>query len=184
MPENSAGWLRISSRERRAHRGSDGNETGMGEFRFVDEQCCAARTSFINSPTREYFDNFENRARMLTARKRREIVRNSLLILSFFPIASKISVTLLKSLEMSNVRPDFEDFRSPKFVDIGRIRRAHAAIENSVVNGAGEKSRVHRPESRICAWQSMGFHAVTAGVTISPSSFEGFVKKNHMQTGK
>lgn len=84
---------------------------------------------------------------------------------------------------MSNIRPDFENFRSPKFVDIARIRRVHAAIENSVVNGAGEKSGVHRPESRIWAWQSMGFHAITAGVTISPSSFEG-LKKNHMETRK
>lgn len=85
---------------------------------------------------------------------------------------------------MSNVGPDFENFRSPKFVDIARIRRVRAAIENSVVNGAGEKSRVHRPESRIWAWQSMGFHAIAAGVTISPSSFEGLKKKTIWRPGR
>lgn len=106
---------------------------------------------------------------MLIARKTRDIARNSLLILLFVLMASKISVTLFKTWEMSNVRPDFEDFRSPKFLDIGRIRRVPDAIENFVVNGAGEKSRVHRPESRICAWQSIGFRAIVAGLTISPS---------------
>jgi len=110
---------------------------------------------------------------MLIARK----TRDSLLILSFLLMASKISVTLLKSWEMSNVRPDFEDFRSPKFLDIGRIRRVPDAIENFVVNGAGEKSRVHRPESRICAWQSMGFRAIAAGLTISPSVLRGLREK-------
>ena len=79
---------------------------------------------------------------------------------------------------MSNVRPDFEDFRSRNFVDIGRIRRVAAAIENFVVNGVAEKSQVHRLESRIFARKSMGFRTGVAGGTISPSSFEGFVKKN------
>lgn len=108
----------------------------------------------------------------------REVARKSLLILSFFLTANRKFRWLLKSWEMSNVEQDFEDLRSSNFVDIGRIREVPAAIENFIVNGADEKSWTHRLESRICTWQSIVFYAITAGDTISLSSFEGFVKKN------
>jgi len=63
--------------------------------------------------------------------------------------------------------------------------RVPVAIENFIVNGADEKSRTHRLESWICAWQSMVFlhhHCRWYNLNFS-SSFEDFMKKNHMKNG-
>lgn len=186
MSENSRGWLQISSWERRAHRDSDGNEIEMGTVCF---DLSMRRDEFYKlARIREYFDNFENRARYVDDTKENAMRLPGIIFWFYrsFPTVLKISVNSFEKLgNVQRVRTEFEDFRSPKFVDIGRILRVPVAIENFVVNGASEKSRVHRPESRICACQSMGFHAITATVLPFHSPvLEGFVKKNRMETVK
>lgn len=115
--------------EERTLRASDGNETRRIPLERLDhprtrrtmfETLFDLRASVLWTCKPGNFSTISKiTQRILTVR---EVAQKSLLISSFFLTSRRKFRWLLKSWEMSNVKQDFEDLRSPNFVDIGRIR--------------------------------------------------------------
>lgn len=114
-----------------ALRASDGNETRRIrrlDRREYDEQCS---TNIFDLRARVFYESVKPgilaiskiTPRILTMR---EVARKSLLILSFFLSASKISVTFEKLGNVQRRGRTLNIFDRPKFVDIGRIREVPA----------------------------------------------------------